>query len=65
VDEEVYLQTMAGETSLIAPTPAIKNRPVWALVIWKVLPVAAVIAVQVVGIALDAEATAAEQENHW
>jgi hypothetical protein len=61
----VYLQTTAGEISLIAPTPATKNRPVWALVIWKVLAVAAVIAVQVLGIVLDAEGTAEEHENHW
>jgi hypothetical protein len=56
---------MAGETSLIEPTPTIKNRPVWALAIWKVLAVAALIAVQVVGMVLDAAATTAEQENHW
>jgi hypothetical protein len=61
----VYLQTIAGEISLIAPTPATKNRPVWALVIWKVLAVAALIALQVVGMVLDAEVRAREQENHW
>ena len=61
----MYLQTIAGEISLIAPTPATKNRPVWALVIWKVLAVAEAIAEQEVGIVLDAEATAEEHENHW
>jgi hypothetical protein len=61
----VYLQTTAGEISLIAPTPATKNRPVWALVIWKVLAVAALIALQVVGIVLDEELMTPLQENHW
>jgi hypothetical protein len=65
VVDAVYLHTIAGEMSLTAPTPATKKRPVWALVIWKVLAVAEVIAVQTEGTVLDAEATAEVQEYHW
>jgi hypothetical protein len=65
VVEEVYLQSIPGEISLVAPTPTIKNRPVWALVIWKVLAVAERIAVQALGKVVDTEATTEEHEYHW